>query len=329
MCVTKNARHSRARARHQRASRASSPISVPPGHARVAAAAALARRSIARTRCGVGDGGGDSGRLHRASRASRALRVTRADAHVITMRSARHCRFLSPPCTTGTRALRWRRRLLDRAHTVRRWHWRWRWRSVTPHLTSVMRVIHTHTHARTCHRRFPSPPRTTGTRALRWRRRSLDREHAVWRWRWRWRSVTPRATHAARLTRAHTRHQSASRKERARLNRRTKQLEFDLDIARRDAAAARADEAAARADGAADRAKIASLRILKVTLPLARTHARTRARRGVPPPGPFRGDLALPLAHARRRSLACSLSRMRGCGAHGDGGGGGGGGGGD
>ena len=179
MCVTKNARHSRARARHQRASRASSPISVPPGHARVAAAAALARRSIARTRCGVGDGGGDSGRLHRASRASRALRVTRADAHVITMRRARHCRFLPPPCTTGTRALRWRRRLLDRAHTVRRWHWRWRWRSVTPHLTSAMRVIHTHAHARTCHRRFPSPPRTTGTRALRWRRRSLDREHAV------------------------------------------------------------------------------------------------------------------------------------------------------
>jgi hypothetical protein len=179
MCVTKNARHSRARARHQRASRASSPISVPPGHARVAAAAALARRSIARTRCGVGDGGGDSGRLHRASRASRALRVTRADAHVITMRRARHCRFLSPPCTTGTRALRWRRRLLDRAHTVRRWHWRWRWRSVTPHLTNVMRVIHTHAHVRTCHRRFPSPPRTTGTRALRWRRRSLDRAHAV------------------------------------------------------------------------------------------------------------------------------------------------------
>ena len=179
MCVTNNARHSRARARHQRASRASSPISVPPGHARVAAAAALARRSIARTRCGVGDGGGDSGRLHRASRASRALRVTRADAHVITMRRARHCRFLSPPCTTGTRALRWRRRLLDRAHTVRRWHWRWRWRLVTPHLTSAMRVIHTHAHVRTCHRRFPSPPRTTGTRALRWRRRLLDREHAV------------------------------------------------------------------------------------------------------------------------------------------------------
>ena len=84
-----------------------------------------------------------------------------------------------PPCTTGTRALRWRRRLLDRAHTVRRWHWRWRWRSVTPHIASFMRVTQTHTHARTRHRRFPFPPRTTGTRALRWRRRSLDRARAV------------------------------------------------------------------------------------------------------------------------------------------------------
>ena len=62
----------------------------------------------------------------------------------------------------------------------------------------------------------------------------------------------------------------------------------------------------------------------------ARAHARPHARTqgGCPPPGPFCGDLALPLAHARRRSLACSLSRTRGCGARGDGGGGGGGGGG-
>ena len=255
MCVTKTARHSRARARHQRASRASSPISVPPGHARVAAAAALARRSITRTRCGVGDGGGDSGRLHRASRASRALRVTRADAHVITMRRARHCRFLTPPCTTGTRALRWRRRLLDRAHTVRRWHWRWRWRS-----------------------------------------------------------VTPRATHAARHTRACARHQSASHKERARLNRRTKQLEFDLDIARRDAAAARADEAAARADGAADRAKIASLRILKVALPIARTHTHTSARRGAAlTPVHFGAPSLSPRARAAAlaRLLALAHARLR------------------
>ena len=95
------------------------------------------------------------------------------------MRRARRCRFPPPPCTTGTRALRWRRRLLDRAHTVRRWHWRWRWRSVTPHIASAMRVTQTHTHARTRHRRFPFPPRTTGMRALRWRRRSLDRARAV------------------------------------------------------------------------------------------------------------------------------------------------------
>ena len=48
----------------------------------------------------------------------------------------------------------------------------------------------------------------------------------------------------------------AAQKERARLNRRIKQLEFDLDNARRDAAAARAEAAAARADGAPDRAKM-------------------------------------------------------------------------
>ena len=75
----------------------------------------------------------------------------------------------------------------------------------------------------------------------------------------------------------------AAQKERARLNRRIKQLEFDLDNARRDAAAARAEAAAARADGAPDRAKIASLRIPKVTLPLARTRARAHAG-GLPPP---------------------------------------------
>ena len=56
----------------------------------------------------------------------------------------------------------------------------------------------------------------------------------------------------------------AVQKEQARLNRRIKQLELELDNARRDAAAARADAAVARADGAPDRAKVASLRIPKV-----------------------------------------------------------------
>ena len=84
----------------------------------------------------------------------------------------------------------------------------------------------------------------------------------------------------------------AAQKERAALNRRIRQLELELDDARRDAAAARADAAAARADGAADRAKIASLRIPKVngsTRTRTRTQRtqRTRARRGAaPPPGP-------------------------------------------
>jgi len=84
----------------------------------------------------------------------------------------------------------------------------------------------------------------------------------------------------------------AAQKERAALNKRIRQLDLELDDARRDAAAARADAAAARADGAADRAKIASLRIPKVngsTRTRTRTQRtqRTRARRGAaPPPGP-------------------------------------------
>ena len=77
----------------------------------------------------------------------------------------------------------------------------------------------------------------------------------------------------------------AAQKERAALNKRIRQLDLELDDARRDAAAA-------RADGAADRAKIASLRIPKVngsTRTRTRTQRtqRTRARRGAaPPPGP-------------------------------------------
>ena len=77
------------------ASRASSPFSVPPAHDRHARAAVRRRRSlarsIARTRCGVGGGGGVQ--LHRASRASRA---SRARVHVITAHRARHHRPPSP-----------------------------------------------------------------------------------------------------------------------------------------------------------------------------------------------------------------------------------------
>ena len=68
-----------------------------------------------------------------------------------------------------------------------------------PRVTRVYAYVITAHRAR--HHRFPSPPRTTGTRALLRRRRSLARSRARRRrrWGWGWRSVTPRVT---RVTRA-------------------------------------------------------------------------------------------------------------------------------
>ena len=77
-------------------------------------------RSVARTWCGVGDGGGGGGRLHRTSRASRAPRVTRAHAHIITASRA-SSPFTAPPAhdrharAAAAAALA---RSLDRAHAV-------------------------------------------------------------------------------------------------------------------------------------------------------------------------------------------------------------------
>ena len=73
-------------------------------------------------------------------------------------------------------------RSLDRARGV--WRLRWRWRAVTSPVTRVTRAAR---HARVRVRRhrasrasspFPSPPCTTGTRALQRRRRSLARSIA-------------------------------------------------------------------------------------------------------------------------------------------------------
>ena len=89
----------------------------------------------------------------------------------------------------------------------------WRWRAVTSPVTRVTRAAR---HARVrvrhhCASRASSPfsvsPRTTGTRALLRRRRSLARSRARRRrrWGWGWRSVTPRVTrgtHVTRVTRA-------------------------------------------------------------------------------------------------------------------------------
>ena len=106
--------YARAHVRHQRASRASSPFSVPPPRTHARAATALAC-SLARSRARARAVRLRCGRSHRPSRALRAPRVTRALAYVITAHRARHRRFPSPPCTTGTRALQRRRRSLAHA----------------------------------------------------------------------------------------------------------------------------------------------------------------------------------------------------------------------
>ena len=106
--VTRAARHARVRVRRHRASRASSPFPSPPCTTGTRALLRR-RRSLARARGGGGGGVGGGVQLHRASRASRA---SRARVNVITAHRARHRRFSSPPCTTGTRALQRRRRSL-------------------------------------------------------------------------------------------------------------------------------------------------------------------------------------------------------------------------
>ena len=69
-----------------------------------------------------------------------------------------------------------------------------------PRVTRVYAYVITAHRAR--HHRFPPPPRTTGTRALLRRRRSLARSRARRRrrWGWGWRSVIPRVM---RVTLAH------------------------------------------------------------------------------------------------------------------------------
>ena len=115
--------YARARVRHQRASRASSPFSVPPPRTHARAATALAC-SLARSRARARAVRLRCGRSHRPSRALRAPRVTRALAYVITAHRARHRRFPSPrarparaPCSGGGA----HSRTLDCARAVWRW----------------------------------------------------------------------------------------------------------------------------------------------------------------------------------------------------------------
>ena len=192
-----------------------------PLHARMRAlrAATALARSLARVRCGVGVGGGGGVQLHRASRASRARACTSSPriARVITAPLPRTSPIRARGSGGGAVSFA---RLLARAeaeavglgeavgyfarHAYQTRHVRRSSRART-RISSPLRARH---------HRFPSPPRTTGTRALLRRRRSLARRaRAVWRWRWRWRSVTSRVMRArhARHARARARHRRASR----------------------------------------------------------------------------------------------------------------------
>ena len=105
--VTRAARHARIRARHHRASRASSPFSVPPAHdrhARAAAAAALAR-SLARAEAEAVGLGVAFSYTARHARHARACTSSPRIACVITV---------PLPPRAHTRALRRRRRSLAR-----------------------------------------------------------------------------------------------------------------------------------------------------------------------------------------------------------------------
>ena len=153
-----------------------------PLHARMRAlraATALARslaRSLARVRCGVGGGGGVQ--LHRASRASRTRACTSSPriARVITAPLPRSSPIRARGSGGGAVSFA---RLLARAeaeavglgeavgyiarHACQTRHARRSSRART-RISSPLRARH---------HRFPSPPRTTGTRALLRRRRSL------------------------------------------------------------------------------------------------------------------------------------------------------------
>ena len=109
---------------------------------------------------------------------------TRAYTYVITAHHARHHRFRSHRARPaharggfgGARPLV---RSRAHAHAVWRWRWGWRWRSVTTRVTRITRAAR-HTHVFICHQcasressPVSAPPRTTGTRAWRRRRRSL------------------------------------------------------------------------------------------------------------------------------------------------------------
>ena len=170
-------------------------------------ARSLARSRARRRRRWVGGGV----QLHRASRATRASRASRARASTSSPRITRVITVPLPPTRPHARAAT----AAALARSIARavcggcgggGGGRWRWRAVTSPVTHVTCAAR-HARVRLRHHRasrasspFSVPPRTTGTRALLRRRRSLARSRARRRrrWGWGWRSVTPRVTRVTR-----------------------------------------------------------------------------------------------------------------------------------
>ena len=157
-----------------------------------------------------------------SARASRKMCFTRAYTYVITAHRASHYRFRSHRARPahargGFGCARLLVRSRAHAHAVWRWRGGWRWRSVTTRVTRITRAArHTHVFIRhQCASRESSPvsapPRTTGTRAWRRRRRSLvarfpargAEERAMEGARAAARAYDARHAHHARLTCAH------------------------------------------------------------------------------------------------------------------------------
>ena len=183
--VTRVARHARSRARHRRASRASSPFSVPPPRTHARAARCDGARSLARSRaCGVALALAVEvafSYIARHARHARACTSSPRIARVITAPLPRTSPIRARGSGGGAVSFA---RLLARAeaeavglgeavgyfarHAYQTCHVRRSSRART-RISSPLRARH---------HRFPSPPRTTGTRALLRRRRSLARSRA-------------------------------------------------------------------------------------------------------------------------------------------------------
>ena len=178
--ITRSAHHARARARHQRAIRASLPFPSPRAHARLRCSGSGAR-SLPRLRARGVAGNAILGAFRCRSPPSHPTHPPDNPLQTAPFLIARYDDARAKP--THARALRRRRRSLARSIARARCGGGG---SVRLHRPSralrAPRVTRAHAYVITAHRarhhRFPFPPCTTGTRALQRRRRSLARSIA-------------------------------------------------------------------------------------------------------------------------------------------------------